>query len=93
MSDKINTVIKSYSSIIDLEESKEAMHLIADLNEVFEEGINNRIIKNKVITDIKIIQNLLSQVPKNKAPEDDIAINFYKAQDFVNKVLERYLEV
>ena len=93
MPDKIKTVIKSYSSIIDLEESEEAMHLIADLNEIFEEGINNRIIKNKVITDIKIIQNLLSQVPKNKAPEDDIAINFYKAQDYVNKVLERYLEV
>lgn len=93
MSAKIKTVIKSYSSIIDLEESEEAMHLIADLNEVFEEGINNRIIKNKVITDMKIIQNLLSHVPKNKAPEDDIAINFYKAQDYVNKVLERYLEV
>lgn len=48
------------------------------------------VIKNKVITQLKIIKNLLAQVPKDIAPEEDNAINFYKAQEYVNKILRDY---
>ncbi len=34
---KILEIIKSYSSIIDLEEKEEAMNLVHDLNELFKE--------------------------------------------------------
>jgi len=39
--DKILEVLKSYSSIIDFEESKEAMSLLIDLEETFKEGLKN----------------------------------------------------
>lgn len=36
---EIKRIIESYSSIIDLEETKEVMHLISDLNELFKEKL------------------------------------------------------
>jgi len=38
---KIKEVLVSYSSIIDLEESKEVVHLLMDLEETFKEGLKN----------------------------------------------------
>ena len=37
MSEKILEIIKSYSSIIELDEQKEVIYLIHDLNELFKE--------------------------------------------------------
>lgn len=37
MNQKIKRIIESYESIIDLEKTKEVMHLIADLDELFRE--------------------------------------------------------
>jgi len=37
MNQEIKRIIESYSSIIDLEETKEVMHLISDLDELFKE--------------------------------------------------------
>lgn len=36
---KIKRIIESYGSIIDLEETNEVMHLIADLTELFKEEV------------------------------------------------------
>ena len=49
---KILEIIKSYSSIIDLEEKEEAMNLVHDLNELFKE------------VDLFKIRNSVNQIVK-----------------------------
>ena len=54
MSEKILEIIKSYSSIIELDEQKEVMYLIHDLNELFKE------------VDLFKIRNNVNQFVKKK---------------------------